>query len=276
MPKLKRTEMRLIDSIFDMEGGYCLNFTDRTMAEFFEDEIGIEIYQDKYSFNGRSKAKHVRAFIEIENNYAVSNFLKKLWDYKISECNTNEDDLTTKKSRLFELIERLESCASNIAAGKLSDKAKLLDLDTMARDLDRALKDARHDPESALTSACSTLESVCRSLLIDMGENLPKTKDLMNLYKAVRKPLGLTPDKSKFPSEISNDVLKILGGLTTVVEGIGAIRTHGGDAHGREKGYSRIDTRIASLSVHAASSVSLFLIETWQRKFPDKKLSYHQ
>lgn len=67
-----------------------------------------------------------------------------------------------------------------------------------------------------------------------MGEDLPKTNDLMNLYKAVRKPLGLTPNKSNFPSEISNDVLKIFGGLTTVVEGVGALRTHGGDAHGRE------------------------------------------
>ncbi|MCM8857396.1 MAG: abortive infection family protein [Candidatus Thiodiazotropha sp.] len=273
MPKLKRTEIKMIDTIFDMESGYCLNFSDRTMAEFFEDELGIVIYQDKYSFNGSSKAKHVRAFIEIEDNYVVVSFLRKLWNYKITECNHNNCDLTNQKLRLFELIGRLESCASNIAVGKLSDRAKALDLDTVTRDLDRALSHAKDDPESALTSACSTLESVCRSLLIEMEKDLPKTKDLMNLYKAVRKPLGLTPDKSRFPSEISNDILKILGGLTTVIEGVGALRTHGGDAHGREKGYTRIDTRIASLSVHAASSVALFLIETWQRKYPGKKLT---
>ncbi|MEW8437704.1 MAG: abortive infection family protein [Candidatus Thiodiazotropha taylori] len=275
MPKLKRTEMRMIDSVFEMESGYCLNFSDRTMSEFFDDELDIDIYQEKYSFNGSSKAKHVRAFIEIEDNYIVSKFLRKLWDYKVNEYKHNIDDLANQKHRLFELIERLESCITNIAIGKLSDKAQSLDLDTVARDLDRALSDAKDDPESALTSACSTLESVCRSLIIEMGEDLPKTKDLMNLYKAVRKPLGLTPDKSRFPSEISNDVLKILGGLTTVVEGVGAIRTHGGDAHGRERGYTRIDTRIASLSVHAASSVALFLIETWQKKYPGKKLPYH-
>lgn len=57
MPKLKRTEMKMLDSIFEMESGYCLNFSDRTMVEFFEDELGIEIYQDKYSFNGSSKNK---------------------------------------------------------------------------------------------------------------------------------------------------------------------------------------------------------------------------
>ena len=108
-----------------------------------------------------------------------------------------------------------------------------------------------------------------------MDKELPKNKDLMGLYKAVRRPLGLTPDHSKYPKDIANDVLTILNGLTTVVEGIAALRTHGGDAHGRETGYSRIDTRIANLSIHSASSIALFLIETWQRKYPDKELKLH-
>jgi hypothetical protein len=46
-----------------------------------------------------------------------------------------------------------------------------------------------------------------------------------------------------------------------------ALRTHAGDAHGREKGFARIDPRIARLAIHAASTVALFLIETWERKF---------
>jgi|SRR5271157_115982 len=57
---------------------------------------------------------------------------------------------------------------------------------------------------------------------------------------------------------------------------IGALRTHGGDAHGRERGYTRIDQRIASLAIHAARTVALFLIETWQRKFPRRDLKVHQ
>lgn len=74
---------------------------------------------------------------------------------------------------------------------------------------------------------------------------------------------------------IADDVRKILSGLGTVVEGIGALRTHGGDAHGRERGYTRLDRRIASLAIHAASTVALFLIETWQRKYPQRDLKRH-
>ncbi len=60
MVKLKRSEMRTLDEIFGMEGGYVLNFSNRIFAEFFEDEFGIEIYAPKYSVNGDSKAKHLR------------------------------------------------------------------------------------------------------------------------------------------------------------------------------------------------------------------------
>jgi hypothetical protein len=58
----------------------------------------------------------------------------------------------------------------------------------------------------------------------------------------------------------------VLGGLTSVAKGIGALCTHGGDAHGREKGYRRIDSRIARFGINAASSIALFLIETWERQ----------
>jgi len=44
------------------------------------------------------------------------------------------------------------------------------------------------------------------------------------------------------------------------------LRTHGGDAHGREKGFRRIDARIARLALNSASSIAMFLIETWERK----------
>jgi hypothetical protein len=74
---------------------------------------------------------------------------------------------------------------------------------------------------------------------------------------------------------IAGDVRATPGGLATVIQGVGALRPHAGDAHGRERGYARIDARIGRLSIHAASTVALFLIETWQRKFPTRILHRH-
>uniref|UniRef100_UPI003F649A73 abortive infection family protein n=1 Tax=Rhizobium lupini TaxID=136996 RepID=UPI003F649A73 len=151
----------------------------------------------------------------------------------------------------------------------------MIDFDTVRRDLDRALKSAEDDLEDAVTSACSVVESVCRSVLIELGLPLPQKKDIQGLYQAVREPLGLTPDKSGVPDEIAGDVRAILGGLNSVVNGVGSLRTHAGDAHGRERGYRRIDARIARLAIHSASTASLFLVETWQKQFPTKQLKSH-
>jgi hypothetical protein len=104
---------------------------------------------------------------------------------------------------------------------------------------------------------------------------LPQKKDIQGLYQAIREPLGLTPDKAGVPDEIAGDVRTILGGLNSIVNGVGSLRTHGGDAHGRERGYRRVDSRIARLAIHSASTVSLFLVETWQKQFPTKQLKSH-
>ncbi len=65
-------------------------------------------------------------------------------------------------SGLTRLCERGESAP--VISG-LSMTAGEINFDTVGRDLDRALENVNDDPEDAITSACSTVESVCRSIL---------------------------------------------------------------------------------------------------------------
>ena len=169
-------------------------------------------------------------------------------------------------------VRLLQAGASASVIETFAETVESIDFDTVARDLERALRSAEEDPEDAVTAACSVVESLCRSVLIELGLPLPDKRDVTGLYRAVRKPLGLSPDREDLPSEIAVDVRTVLGGVNAIVQGIGALRTHGGDAHGREKGFRRIDPRIARLAIHSASSVALFLVETWQQKFPSKPL----
>jgi hypothetical protein len=141
-----------------------------------------------------------------------------------------------------------------------------LDFDTVQIEIARALPSLEDDPEDAVTAACSLVEAVCRSILVELGLPLPPRKDMDGLFRAVQEPLGLSPGRSDLPVEVEADIRQTLSGLTSVAKGIGALRTHGGDAHGREKGFRRIDARIARLAINAASSLALFLIETWERK----------
>lgn len=145
-------------------------------------------------------------------------------------------------------------------------KVRVLDFDTVQLDIARALANTATDAEDAVTAACSLLEAVCRSILIELGLPLPAKKDIDGLIRAVQEPLNLSPRRTDLPPEIEQDVRQVLGGLTSVAKGIGALRTHGGDAHGRERGFRRIDARIARLAITAASSLALFLIETWEQQ----------
>jgi len=145
-------------------------------------------------------------------------------------------------------------------------KVAILNFDTVQVEVARALINVDSDPEDAVTAASSLIEAVCRSILIELGLPIPLRRDIDGVLKAVQEPLGLSPGRSDLETEIEADVRQILGGLTSVAKGIGALRSHGGDAHGREKGYRRTDSRIARLAINAASSLALFLIETWERK----------
>ena len=45
--KIRPVDMRIIDRVFGMEGGYVLDFSNRTFAEFFHEELGVDIYDDR-------------------------------------------------------------------------------------------------------------------------------------------------------------------------------------------------------------------------------------
>ncbi len=160
----------------------------------------------------------------------------------------------------------IERNATGMIVEPFIAKVATLDFDTVQIEIARALPNLNDDPEDAVTAACSLIEAVCRSILIEFQLPLPPKKDIHGLLRALQEPLGLSPGRTDLATEVEQDIRQILGGLTSVVKGVGALRTHAGDAHGREKGFRRIDARIARLALNSASSIALFLIETWEKK----------
>ena len=61
MSTIKLAELRIIDRVMGMEGGYVLDFSDRTFAQFFDQEMGVDIDNEVWHGNGTSKAKRLRA-----------------------------------------------------------------------------------------------------------------------------------------------------------------------------------------------------------------------
>jgi Abortive infection C-terminus len=156
---------------------------------------------------------------------------------------------------------RLVSIATNApVTDALVKMSEFLDFDAVTRHFERALRQADADPEDAVTAACGVLESVCKSLLDEMGVPHPTKQDVGGLVRAVQTQLDLSPGRP----DLNPDVRQILSGLTTVTGGVGALRTHGGDAHGQGKGVAAVTPALARLAIHAASTAALFFIETWR------------
>ena len=112
-------DMLLLDEVFDMGGGYVLNFTDRSMSQFFATELNVDIDEPQYAQNGTSKAKRLRSFLLLVDNKTAARTLRALWEYRqaLRARHGGQDSVHNAEGRILELISRLDGYmpSSNVA-----------------------------------------------------------------------------------------------------------------------------------------------------------------
>lgn len=81
MSTLNTNEKQLLEKLFQMGGGYVLNFSDRTFGEFFHDDIGVNIIDQKYNYASGSKANRMRGFWQVADDTLVGKSIEKLIEY---------------------------------------------------------------------------------------------------------------------------------------------------------------------------------------------------
>ena len=97
MANLNTNEKQVLEKLFQMGGGGVLNFSNRTIQEFFVDDIGIDIYNDKYNYASGSKANRMRGFWQITDNQTTGKSVSKLIEYienQILIGNLNKGDFS--------------------------------------------------------------------------------------------------------------------------------------------------------------------------------------
>ena len=107
--KIRSIDMRLIDDLFGMGDGYVLNFSNQTFAEFFNDELGINIDDSRYDVEGTSKAKRLRFFLKTCDPQVRIQTLLALWEYREVDRRRNriEETIQDAEEEFYSLIERL-------------------------------------------------------------------------------------------------------------------------------------------------------------------------
>ena len=100
-------ERECLEDLFGMGSGYVMDFSNRTFSEFFRESARVDIYADKYSKNGDSKARRLRAFIEMESDAVVGKTIADLleyWRYKTQQPTAKDQALVR---RVGDVVERL-------------------------------------------------------------------------------------------------------------------------------------------------------------------------
>ena len=108
MSSLTLIEKRYFEDLFDMPTGYVLDFSNASFAEFFRNTAKINIDDDRYRFNGDSKAKRTRTFWAIENDEVVAKVLSGMLDIWEYENIGSEDTKAIQKNQTCrKVIDRL-------------------------------------------------------------------------------------------------------------------------------------------------------------------------
>jgi len=128
-------------------------------------------------------------------------------------------------------------------------------------EFERALTSVETDPPSGITAASSLIEAICKTYIEDHNLQLPQKQNIRDLWRVVRDDLGFNP-----ASITDDDLKRILSGLSSIVDGVGSLRTHAGSAHGRGPHSPILGAREARLAINAAHSLSVFIMEVWASK----------
>lgn len=194
-------EKRKLERQFQMGGGYVLDFSNQTFAEFVAESTGREIYDVKYNYASGSKANRLRAFWTQEPNYVVGKLTTDLLEY----CRPSAGD--PDRDRLFEECQRI--------AARLLQSAPVEAIDAITPEgpergfevLARAVRDSieKNEPEAGLDRLHTFVTKLIRTLSERRAISTDKDKPLHSAFAGYVKALR---DAGLIESEMTARILK--------------------------------------------------------------------
>jgi hypothetical protein len=162
MSNLTSKDKMYLEKILQMGSGYVLDFSDRTMGEFFLDSVGISIYADEYDYDSGSKANRMRGFWRVADDELVSRALTELVDYIESKLLLGEFSSDDFKPELIaeckKIAIRLSGNTGNSEGAQQARAAEFLREDF--RDINAAIQSVASDFQDVLAQRMSEIEAI--------------------------------------------------------------------------------------------------------------------
>ncbi|AOF81444.1 abortive infection family protein [Methyloversatilis sp. RAC08] len=180
------------------------------------------------------------------------------WDQKIGPGQERIRASLAKNQLTYQMNGFITLGGASPAAKSLADFFKAGDFSSIEAEFERAISQVDRDPHAAITASSAIIEALCKTYIETRQLDMPTVQTIGPLWKVVQQHLGLNIDRT-----LQDDQKRILQGLASIVDGVGAYRTHIGSAHGRGVEPPRIVASEARLAVYASHTVVIFVMERW-------------
>lgn len=187
--------------------------------------------------------------------------LSQFWQYIKNKVERYEPRRIYIRSEFAKLLDYLEDNELNKLPNleSINENLKILDSQYIMDTWQKALYRKNDDPEGAITSARTLLESVLKNILIELHITYKDDGDLINLYKMVAKELNLSPNDQK------EQVFKqILGGCSSIINGLSSLRNEFGDSHGKAGKVYKPAIRHSEFAINLSGTMCIFLLQTYE------------
>ena len=115
-------------------------------------------------------------------------------------------------------------------------------------------------PDFAFDLSKTLVESVCKTVLADIGQPADPNWDAPKLLKETTNRLNLLPRNHPNPAKARDSVEKTIRGMLQTIQGLCELRnSYGIASHGRDVFSTRLDLRQATLAAQAADTIVAFL-----------------
>lgn len=221
MSSLTNLEKRKLERLFQMGGGYVLNFSNRTFEEFVLDSTGRAIYDPRYENGSGSKANRLRAFWSAEANPSVGKLTSDMLDYAVvEEIVARDNPLMPDCRKIVERLTQEVPVAELDAITAVSDER---DFEVVAKAIRETIE--TNQPEVGLDRLHTFVVKYVRSLCSKHGIAFTRDKALHSLFGEYVKRLR---EGGHIESEMT---LRILKSSISVLEAFNDVRNNQSLAH---------------------------------------------
>lgn len=161
-------------------------------------------------------------------------------------------------------IGRIKIAGSRIISKNSEELKQLLNAEYVSQQVNLMEASIENAPHVAIGIAKELIETCCKSIFEERNQSYEKNWDLLKLMKETTKLLKLTPEDIPNEMKASSSIKQILGSLSSVVQAISEIRNEYGSGHGKDGKFKGLQPRHAKLSVGAATTLAIYLLETHQ------------